>query len=76
VLRGLKRTLSHQGCELLCCEIHPTVLPPNVTVDRIVEYAQRLGFSRFDLPPRSAQMHMVARKVTMGLAGTYRDEAE
>jgi FkbM family methyltransferase len=62
VLRGLERTLAHPACELVCCEIHPSFLPPDVTVEAIVELVRSAGFSRIDLPLSWGQIHMIARK--------------
>jgi FkbM family methyltransferase len=67
-LRGLRGTLAHLACELLCCEIHPTVLTADATVDGIVECIRGMGFSQLGLPPHSYQMHMIARKSPAGHA--------
>jgi len=63
VLRGLKRTLAHRACELLCLEIHPTFLPAGVTQEQIAEFVESLGFSReAESLCRGRQVHMIAKR--------------
>jgi len=70
VLRGLQQTLAHPACELLCCEIHPSFLPAEVTVAVIVEFVKSLGFSRIKSLPRWNQIHMIAYKGEPGSDAT------
>jgi FkbM family methyltransferase len=62
VIRGLSRTLSDPGCELLCCEIHPGALPAGVTPDTILARINSLGFSRTEVRPRLNTLHALCRK--------------
>jgi FkbM family methyltransferase len=73
VLRGLQQTLAEPACELLCVEIHPSFLPPQVTVETILGFVKDCGFMRLDLSPRWTQIHMVARKSipAHGVASTF-----
>lgn len=66
VLRGLQATLAEPGCELLCCEIHPDVLPPQIKVEALVELVKSFGFSRIEMHPRKTQIHMIASKGAAG----------
>ena len=67
VLRGLEQTLANPACKLLCCEIHPTFLPADVTPEMIVAFVKSVGFSRVATEhPRTAQIHMIARKEPAG----------
>ncbi|MGB0036224.1 MAG: FkbM family methyltransferase [Candidatus Acidiferrales bacterium] len=62
VLRGLQRTLAHPACELLCCEIHPQLLPPDVTPQTIMDFVQSIGYECLDLRPRFDTFHLLTRK--------------
>lgn len=70
VLRGLQQTLAHPACKLLCCEIHPSFLPPEVNVSVIAQFVRSLGFTHIDVPPRWTQIHMIAHKERAGHATT------
>ncbi len=48
VLQGLRRTLAQPACELVCCEIHPHLLPAGVTEEAIREFLVSRGFSRVE----------------------------
>ncbi|MGB9485964.1 MAG: FkbM family methyltransferase [Terriglobia bacterium] len=63
VLRGLERTLAHPACELLCCEMHPLLLPPEVSPEKIIGLVESLGFNRIRSRPRRAEIHLIAEKV-------------
>jgi FkbM family methyltransferase len=64
VIRGLRRTLRNASCTLLCCEIHPALLPSGTTSHLIIEEVKSLGFTDIVLKDQlgEAQAHMVARK--------------
>ncbi|MGH3182556.1 MAG: FkbM family methyltransferase [Streptosporangiaceae bacterium] len=63
VLQGLRETLSHPECVLVCCEIHPRILPAGVTPETIVAWVRELGFSELELKPRDhATTHLIAHK--------------
>jgi FkbM family methyltransferase len=62
VLRGLRRTLSNPLCEIVCCEIHPGLLPEGLGPDEIRELLKSCGFTRFDVLPRPPQVHVLAVK--------------
>lgn len=64
-LRGLQKALAHPACELLCCEIHPSFMPPGVDAAVFVEFVKSLGFTQIDVfppPPPWTSVHMVAAK--------------
>jgi FkbM family methyltransferase len=44
VLQGLRETLSRPECRLVCCEIHPPILPPGVTEETVLAQIRDLGF--------------------------------
>jgi FkbM family methyltransferase len=63
VLSGLKKTLSSSLCELLCLEIHPRFLPPEVTIEMVWSRVLSLGFNRVETRPRGSEIHLIAEKV-------------
>ncbi len=48
VLSGLRHTLAQPGCQLLCCEVHPTLTPPEMEPDKVLDLIKSLGFGRID----------------------------
>lgn len=69
VIRGLRRTLAQHACELVCCEVHPAQLPPEIKPEAIGHLLESVGFSRIDTYPRwDNTFHLVAYKGA-GVAG-------
>jgi FkbM family methyltransferase len=64
VLRGLAQTLANPACELLCCEVHPGLLPKGVTVDTVKEFVNSLGFSHLRTHRQNFADHVIAYKRT------------
>jgi FkbM family methyltransferase len=62
VIRGLARTLSNPACQLVCCEIHPRLLPQDVRPNDILALLRSYGFTRFDIRERSPEQHVLAFK--------------
>lgn len=63
VIHGLARTLSNPACQLVCCEIHPRLLPQDVRPDDILALLRSHGFTRFDIRERSPEQHVLAFKM-------------
>jgi FkbM family methyltransferase len=49
VIRGLAKTLSQPACQMVCCEIHPPLLPPGVTQDTVLTLLRELGFDEMKI---------------------------
>jgi FkbM family methyltransferase len=62
VLQGLSETLSDSRCALLCCEIHPRALPPDISPERIVSLVGSFGFQILQSRLRETEIHLIARK--------------
>jgi len=63
VIRGLEHTLAQPDCKLLCCEIHPQLLPPDTKPDHILDFLKSLGFNKIDTFQRgTAEFHALAHK--------------
>jgi FkbM family methyltransferase len=62
VLHGLTRTLSQPSCELVCCEVHPGFLPPNLKPEDVIGLLRSLGFSQIETHPRTRDLHVWASK--------------
>jgi hypothetical protein len=63
VLRGLKETLSSPLCELLCLEIHPSFLPPEVSTGMVLSLVRAFRFDRIQTRTRGSEIHLIAKKV-------------
>ena len=63
VLSGFKDTLSSPICELLCLEVHPDLLPPEVTSEMVFSLVRSLGFNHAETRPRAGVIHLIAEKV-------------
>jgi FkbM family methyltransferase len=62
VLRGLRRTLANPACRIVCCEVHPKLLPEGLNPEEIVNLLKSCGFTRFDVLPRRIEHHVLAFK--------------
>jgi len=62
VLEGLGRTLRHDECSYLCCEIHPALLPQRRTESDVFRIARRFGFSPMGVYPRGREIHVLFGK--------------
>jgi FkbM family methyltransferase len=62
VIRGLSRTLGQPQCELVCCEVHPHLLPTSVTPEKVLDLLRSLGFRRIEIHPRTRDLHAWAFK--------------
>jgi FkbM family methyltransferase len=62
VLEGFRQSLSLPECRLICCEIHPQLLPDSVTRETLVETLKSFGFSDVQLFPHKTEFHAFAYK--------------
>lgn len=63
VIRGLCQTLARPECELVCCEIHPQLLPASVQPQQVLDLLRLLGFNRIDVyERRTIEYHVLAYK--------------
>lgn len=63
VIQGLRRVLANPACEMVCCEVHPSLLPPDVESGQIGDSLSLAGFSRVERYPRwDGTFHLVAFK--------------
>ena len=69
VIRGLARTLSNPSCRLVCCEIHPKLLPEGLNPDDVLGLLRSCGFVRFDVRLRGNEQHVLAFKDGAGSPG-------
>jgi FkbM family methyltransferase len=65
VLEGLRDSLSLPECRLVCCEIHPALLPREVTKETLVDTLKSFGFSGVRLFPHKTEFHAFAHKGAM-----------
>lgn len=63
VLKGLRATLTQPACKMVCCEVHPSLLPPGVAPASIESLLKEIGFTRIDSFPRwDGTFHLTAYK--------------
>ena len=62
VLQGLRHTLAHSECRLLCCEVHTQLVPKDISSERILGFVRSLGFSRTETYNRYDTFHLLASK--------------
>lgn len=61
VLRGLQQTISDKACQLVACEVHPSLLPKGVEPDDIRCLLESCGFRQFETFARwDGTFHLVA----------------
>jgi hypothetical protein len=49
VIRGLRQTLAQPDCALVCCEIHPHLLPAELESVHVLDLLRSLGFTRMEI---------------------------
>ncbi len=63
VIQGLRNTLKERGCEMIICEIHPSMLPSGTTPAAILNLVDSLGFKHVQQFPRwDKTFHIITRK--------------
>ena len=62
VLKGMKQTLEHPSCTLLCCEVHPARLPAPLRPEDVAAAIRGLGFSQIEVIERGTELHLICRK--------------
>lgn len=63
IICGFKRTLMNPVCKLVCCEIHPQLLPKDIKPKKIFELLKSFGFDRIDIYHRgTTEYHILAQK--------------
>ncbi len=60
VMKGLRQALSNPGCRMVCCEVHPKFLPPEVKAKDIRDFLASLGYQRMEGEPSESAYHLVA----------------
>jgi FkbM family methyltransferase len=66
VIQGLRSTLAERGCELVCCEIHPRLLPPSITTKDVLDALESLGYGQISIRPRKDTLHAIAHRAGHG----------
>jgi len=56
VLEGLHHSLSLPECRLVCCEIHPALLPHPMTKETVVQTLKNLGFNAENVLRRARKL--------------------
>lgn len=63
ILLGLKGTLSNPNCKVICCEIHPGLLPKEISEEKVLDTIKSFGFLRMDTYKRPfSAYHVIAYK--------------
>lgn len=63
VIKGLERTLAQPECEMVCCEVHPQLLPEGQTPEDILGLLRTFGFHRIEIQDRgTTEFHALAYK--------------
>jgi len=59
VINGLRKTLANDECQMICCEIHPNLLPEGTSPATVLELLARLGFDEVETFERGGEIHAV-----------------
>jgi FkbM family methyltransferase len=63
VIQGLRATLAQPACELVCVEVHPSLLPQGVAPEAVEALLRELGFNRIERFRRwDGTFHLTAYK--------------
>jgi FkbM family methyltransferase len=69
-IRGLRETLKHAHCGLLALEIHPGLLPSEITSEHVVSLLKSLGFVTIDSYVSYSAHLLIARKAKVASFST------
>jgi FkbM family methyltransferase len=64
VLQGLRQTLSDPCCELICCEVHPTMLPAGVAPKEVLALIESFGFTAIDTISGWRVFHAICQRIS------------
>jgi len=63
VIQGLHNTLAYSDCKIVCCEIHPQLLPAESKPEDVFNLLRSFGFNRIDIYQRgTTEYHALAQK--------------
>jgi FkbM family methyltransferase len=62
VLEGFRKSLSLPACRMVCCEIHPALLPKPTVKEDLVQILKSFGFYEVQLFPHKTEFHAFAYK--------------
>lgn len=57
VMQGLEKTLKNKKCEMVCCEIHPLLLPNGITAHDVIDLLKEFGFDCRESSHRGETIH-------------------
>jgi len=62
-LVGLRGTLIHPDCKIICCEVHPSLFPEGITEEKVLDLIKSFGFLKMDTFKRPfSAYHVIAYK--------------
>jgi len=62
VLKGFSNTFSSNSCRMICCEIHRSLYPQNITPTEVMDFIKKLGFKKIEKRIRGSEIHDVCTK--------------
>ena len=62
VIRGLTNTLKNNACKIVCCEIHPSMLPEGIRAENVIDLLKSFGFNCNKRFQRGPTFHVFAEK--------------
>lgn len=62
VIKGLEKTLKSENCRIICCEVHPNMLPPGINPGMVLELIKFYGFAKIDVHNRENDFQILAQK--------------
>ena len=62
VVKGLHETLCNPGCQVVCIELHPYLLPAEVTAQHVIDSLERAGFREVSRYDRARDFHLIMAK--------------
>jgi FkbM family methyltransferase len=62
VIKGLQKTLTNEICQLVCCEIHSNLYPPETKSQMILDLLKSIGFTRIETFNRGSEIHAICYK--------------
>jgi FkbM family methyltransferase len=66
VLEGFRKSLSLPECRMVCCEIHPELLPKPATKENLMQMLKSFGYYDVQIFPHKTEFHAFAYKEPTG----------
>jgi len=62
-LKGMEKALTNKLCRMVCCEVHPEILPVSIKPKMVVKLLESYGFNQIETVARGTTFHLFCFKI-------------